>query len=80
MTNILHRSPEEVVRKYAKRWKIEEFFKIIKSIFKFEKCTRSPCLHVIRNHIHDLFLQYAEPQILDKTGHGGAVQTERGDE
>ena len=60
MTNILHRSPEEVVRKYAKRWKIEEFSKIIKSIFKFEKCTRSPCPHVIRNHIRDLFLQYAE--------------------
>ena len=64
VTNILHRSPEEVVRKYAKRWKIEEFFKIIKSISKFEKCTRSPCPRVIRNHIHDLFLQYAEPQII----------------
>ena len=60
VTNILHRSPEEVVRKYAKRWKIEEFSEIIKSIFKFEKCTRSPCPHVIRNHIRDLFLQYAE--------------------
>lgn len=37
LTTDLKLSEEEVVRMYAKRWKIEEFFKIAKSLLKLER-------------------------------------------
>ena len=37
LTTDLELSEEEIVRMYAKRWKIEEFFKVAKSLLKLER-------------------------------------------
>jgi IS4 transposase len=70
LTTDLELTEEEVVQMYAKRWRIEEFFKIAKSLLKLESEFQGRSYDMLIGHatlvcVRHIFLELERRKTLD---------------